>query len=192
MGTRKGREKQEDLWIAHTELATAPGHPFYQRLNELLEAERFDEFVEKRRVAVDDQDVVPVVNGNTAGFPVSRAVQKTAHKPAPWKYLRTISTFALPRLLQLAYFQKREQRLERSQVAHSSLLLVSSTKRWFTGCSKTSFTVLVLELGPASSVRRSSNAGGRGRVPGLGSCSRTHVRAAPVARSVLSLRAGHC
>ena len=48
MGTRKGREKQEDLWIAHTELATAPGHPFYQRLNELLEAERFDEFVEGR------------------------------------------------------------------------------------------------------------------------------------------------
>ncbi len=48
MGTRKSREKQEDLWIAHTELATAPGHPFYQRLNELLESERFDEFVEGR------------------------------------------------------------------------------------------------------------------------------------------------
>ena len=46
MGTRKQREKQEDLWIAHTELASAPGHPFYQRLNELLEAEKFDEFVE--------------------------------------------------------------------------------------------------------------------------------------------------
>ena len=46
MGTRKRREKQEDIWIAHTELASAPGHPFYQRLNELLEAERFDEFVE--------------------------------------------------------------------------------------------------------------------------------------------------
>ncbi len=44
MGTRKQREKQEDLWIAHTELAAAPGHPFYQRLNELLEAEGFDEF----------------------------------------------------------------------------------------------------------------------------------------------------
>jgi transposase len=48
MGTRKRREKQEDLWIAHTELASAPGHPFYQRLNELLEAERFDEFVERQ------------------------------------------------------------------------------------------------------------------------------------------------
>jgi hypothetical protein len=29
MGTRKQREKQEGLWIAHTELASAPGHPFY-------------------------------------------------------------------------------------------------------------------------------------------------------------------
>jgi hypothetical protein len=48
MGTRKRREKQEGLWIAHTELATAPGHPFYQKLNELLEAEGFDVFVEQR------------------------------------------------------------------------------------------------------------------------------------------------
>ena len=48
MGTRKQREKQEGIWIAHTELAAAPGHPFYQKLNELLEAERFDEFVEGR------------------------------------------------------------------------------------------------------------------------------------------------
>src|ERR1022692_2754714 len=48
MGTRRQREKQEDLWIAHTELASSPGHPFYQRLNELLEAEGFDEFVESR------------------------------------------------------------------------------------------------------------------------------------------------
>src|SRR5258708_21756878 len=48
MGTRRQRERQEDLWVAHTELASAPGHPFYQRLNELLEAECFDEFVESR------------------------------------------------------------------------------------------------------------------------------------------------
>jgi transposase len=48
MGTHKQREKQGEFWIAHTELASAPWHPFYQRLNELLEAERFDEFVEQR------------------------------------------------------------------------------------------------------------------------------------------------
>ena len=43
---RSGGEKQEDIWIAHTELAVAPGHPFYKRLNELLEGAGFDEFVE--------------------------------------------------------------------------------------------------------------------------------------------------
>src|SRR5215469_4789862 len=48
MGTRKQRERQEDIWIAHTELTSAPAHPFYQRLNELLEAEGLDEFVESR------------------------------------------------------------------------------------------------------------------------------------------------
>ena len=48
MGARKSREKQEDLWVAHTELAVAPGHPFYQRLNELLDSEGFDAFVESR------------------------------------------------------------------------------------------------------------------------------------------------
>src|SRR5665811_2312441 len=48
MGTRKQRARQEDLWVAQQELAAAPGHPFYQRLNELLEAERFDELVENR------------------------------------------------------------------------------------------------------------------------------------------------
>ncbi len=46
MNKRSGGEKQEDIWIAHTELAVAPGHPFYKRLNELLEGAGFDEFVE--------------------------------------------------------------------------------------------------------------------------------------------------
>lgn len=31
----------------HTELAIAPGHPFYRRLNELLDGEKFDEFCER-------------------------------------------------------------------------------------------------------------------------------------------------
>jgi transposase len=46
MGTRKQRQRQEPLWVMHTELATAPGHPFYRRVNELLDCEKFDEFVE--------------------------------------------------------------------------------------------------------------------------------------------------
>src|SRR5438552_16703714 len=46
MGTRKHRQRQEQLWVSHTELATGPGHPFYKRLNELLDGEKFDEFCE--------------------------------------------------------------------------------------------------------------------------------------------------
>jgi hypothetical protein len=34
MGTRKDRERQEDLWITHSELAAAPSHPFYEKLNQ--------------------------------------------------------------------------------------------------------------------------------------------------------------
>lgn len=46
MGTRSDRSRQDDIWIAPAKLATAPGHPFYERLNELLEANGFDEFAE--------------------------------------------------------------------------------------------------------------------------------------------------
>ena len=45
-GTRKDRQRQEQLWITHTELVSGPGHPFYKRLNQLLDAEKFDEFCE--------------------------------------------------------------------------------------------------------------------------------------------------
>jgi len=47
MGTRKDRERQEDLWVAYTDMAVGPGHPFYVRLNEVLDREGFDAFVEK-------------------------------------------------------------------------------------------------------------------------------------------------
>ena len=46
MGTRQGQEKQEDIWIASGDVARSPGHPFYRRLNELLDEEQFDELVE--------------------------------------------------------------------------------------------------------------------------------------------------
>jgi len=47
MGTRRRRQRQEQMWIAHQELAKGPAHPFYQRVNELLEEKKFDEFAEK-------------------------------------------------------------------------------------------------------------------------------------------------
>jgi transposase len=46
MGTRKDRERQEPLWY-RSELPEAPGHPFYKRLNEVLERAQFDGFCEQ-------------------------------------------------------------------------------------------------------------------------------------------------
>lgn len=47
MGTRKRRERQESLWY-RSELPEGPGHPFYKRLNEILEAAAFDQVCEER------------------------------------------------------------------------------------------------------------------------------------------------
>jgi len=46
MGKRKGR--QTDLWVATQDLARAPGHPFFNRLNRLLDEHGFDRFVEQQ------------------------------------------------------------------------------------------------------------------------------------------------
>ncbi len=44
MGTREN--EQPPLWIATSDLPSSPGHPFYTRLNAILDAEGFDRFVE--------------------------------------------------------------------------------------------------------------------------------------------------
>jgi len=44
MGTRE--TDQPALWIAASDLPTSPGHPFYARLNAVLEAHGFDRFAE--------------------------------------------------------------------------------------------------------------------------------------------------
>ena len=46
MGKRK-TERQQELWIAATELPEAPGHPFYRKLNELLDEHGFAPFAEE-------------------------------------------------------------------------------------------------------------------------------------------------
>ncbi len=45
MGKRK-RDEQSLFWIAATALPQSGGHPFYQQVNKILDAEGFDEFVE--------------------------------------------------------------------------------------------------------------------------------------------------
>ena len=54
MGTRKKRERQEALWYGG-ELPSAPGHPFFNRLNDLLDKAGFDVFCEERCARFYDQ-----------------------------------------------------------------------------------------------------------------------------------------
>jgi transposase len=46
MGTRQQRQRQEELWVATASLARPASHPFYERLNRLLDECGFDGFVE--------------------------------------------------------------------------------------------------------------------------------------------------
>src|SRR5713226_6386616 len=46
MGRKKDREKQQDLWVAASEIVMTPGHVFYERLNTVLNAEKFDQRIE--------------------------------------------------------------------------------------------------------------------------------------------------
>src|SRR5436305_14266697 len=46
MGTRKGRERQSDIWIATSAIVETPGNAFYDRLNKILREHKFDARVE--------------------------------------------------------------------------------------------------------------------------------------------------
>ena len=46
MGRRTDRARTPGLWIATNELPVTGGHPFYQRLNQVLDQQGFDAFVE--------------------------------------------------------------------------------------------------------------------------------------------------
>jgi hypothetical protein len=46
MGRRKNRVRQEGLWTPTAALPVGASHPFYQRLNQILDEKKFDEYVE--------------------------------------------------------------------------------------------------------------------------------------------------
>ena len=47
MGTTRDDGSQHSMWVATADLPQGGGHPFYERLNEILGAAGFDAFVEK-------------------------------------------------------------------------------------------------------------------------------------------------
>ncbi|HEY6340553.1 MAG TPA: transposase [Bryobacteraceae bacterium] len=47
MGTRRKRERQQDLWIATSDVVETPANIFYDRLNQILDEHKFDARVER-------------------------------------------------------------------------------------------------------------------------------------------------
>lgn len=47
MGRRRRRQRQKPLWVATADLPKTAAHPFYRRLNELLDEHGFDAFAER-------------------------------------------------------------------------------------------------------------------------------------------------
>src|SRR5215210_3237340 len=51
MGKRRRRLQQSSMWVAAADLPTSAGHPFYTRLNRILDGAAFDTFVEAQCAA---------------------------------------------------------------------------------------------------------------------------------------------
>ncbi len=48
MALGRRAQEQQGLWVCTTELPTSPGHPFYQKLNQILAEAGFDRWIEER------------------------------------------------------------------------------------------------------------------------------------------------
>ena len=61
MGKKPSSRRQRGMWVATQKLPRSPGHPFYERLNQVLEKAGFDAFVEglcARFYAAESLDLV--------------------------------------------------------------------------------------------------------------------------------------
>jgi transposase len=47
MGKRRRRAKQASMWVATSDLPRSAAHPFYTRLNQILDTHDFDGYVEE-------------------------------------------------------------------------------------------------------------------------------------------------
>ncbi len=78
---KRGRQRQENLFIASNTLVKSPGHPFYEKLNQVLGANGFDEFVEGlcQRYYAPHMGRKGIPPGSTSSLPYSQncALQET-------------------------------------------------------------------------------------------------------------------
>jgi len=93
MGTRKRQQRQEGLWVAAADLPTTAGHPFYARLNQLLDDHGFDAFVEgKCRRFYGEDGAAECTTGSL--FPVATEVYRRLLSGSPYASIMPGEEFA--------------------------------------------------------------------------------------------------
>jgi IS5 family transposase len=81
---KRNKPKQQPLWISHRDLVTSSGHPFYTRLNRLLDDDGFDSWLEGECAPYFSEGGRPSIPpgvyfrmlfvGYLEGFPAERAI----------------------------------------------------------------------------------------------------------------------
>ena len=104
MGTSRGRTRQATMWVPTADLPKSAGHPFYERLNRVLDDAGFDAFVEAQCASfyadgVGRPSLAPgryfrlLLLGYFEGLDSERAI---AWRAADSLSIRTFLDFALP------------------------------------------------------------------------------------------------
>ena len=57
MGKKRKRNRQASIWVATSDLPRSAGHPFYERLNRVLDDAGVDAFVEAQCAPFDADDI---------------------------------------------------------------------------------------------------------------------------------------
>ena len=85
MGKRRRGARQRSMWVATTDLPRSAAHPFYERLNEVLDDAAFDTFVET--ACATFVSTAPVLT-SASSSPRSSGVRRTTYRfcdiPAPF------------------------------------------------------------------------------------------------------------
>src|SRR6266478_4976518 len=95
MAMGKRTSEQAPLWIPTTELPVSPGHPFYVRLNEVLDGAGFDRFVEDQcrpfyAPVMGRPSLAPAGTSACCWSAISKASTRSAGSPGErrtrWRY----------------------------------------------------------------------------------------------------------
>ena len=151
MGKRRRRAKQPSMWVATNDLPRSAAHPFYTRLNQLLEQHDFDGYVEglcERFYAEDGRPGLPPVDiFGCCSSGISKAWTRNARLRGGRLIRLRCANFS-------AWCCRRRRPTIRRFPARAACLISRPTRRSSPGCCSDSPTRVWSRARPSASMRR--------------------------------------